>query len=115
MKKIVIIIWVLFGCLALVSGCAGTNKIEMQKKLAAMSDQELINHYKMIEMRMTDLDRTKQQSVEKDRNAYGGSYYQKEYKYNQLGHLHIGDNWARLKNEKSLIRNEMRNRGISPP
>jgi hypothetical protein len=78
-----------------------------------MSDRELINYYKMIEIRLIDIDRTKEQSIKQEQAIY--NRYDSERGYNHLGHLHIGDNWYELKKEKNLIRIEMRNRGISPP
>jgi ferritin-like protein len=112
MKKFLVIVLVSIGYFMLIVGCAGKNKIEIQKKLMAMSDMELIHHYEMIEMRMIDIDCAKQQSIEQRQDIYSRSYPQKPY--NHLGHLHIGDHWNELKKEKELTRIEMRNRGISP-
>jgi len=78
-----------------------------------MSDRELIHHYEMIEMRMIDIDRTKQQSIEQRHDIYRGSNRQKDY--NHLEHLHIGDHWNELKKERKLTLIEMKNRDISPP
>ena len=113
MKKILMIILVSIGCFILILGCAGKNTIEKQKKLMTMSDRELINYYKMIEMRMIDIERAKEQSIVQEQYIYN-RYYSEKY-YNHLGHLHIGDNWYELKKEKNLTLIEMRNRGISPP
>jgi len=105
MKNISTIILVFISCFILIVGCAGKNKIEIQKKLMTMSDRELINHYKMLEMRMIDIDRTKKQSIEQGQDIRG---YPKNH-YNHLGHLHVGDIWNEQKREKNLTR------GISPP
>ncbi len=113
MKNIPMIILVFISCFILIVGCAGKNKIEIQKKLMTMSDRELINHYKMIEMRMIDIDRTEEQALEQGQDIYNG-YYPEKY-YNHLGHLHVGDVWNEQKREKNLTLIEMRNRGISPP
>ena len=98
MNKKKMIIWVSIGCVLLVLGCAGNNKKEIQKKLARMSDRELTHHYEMIEMRMIDIDRSRDQSIEQqqdiDKRFYPGDYQ------NQLGHLHIGDNWNALRKER---------------
>ena len=107
------IILVSIGCFLLIIGCAGKNKIEIEKKLMTMSDQELINHYEMIEMRMIDIDSTREQSLKQKQEICNG-YYPRNY-YNHWGHLHIGDNWNELKKEKKLTLIEMRNRGLSPP
>ena len=113
MKKTPMIILVSIICFLLIIGCAGKNKIEIQKKLMTMSDRELIDHYKMIEMRMKDIDRAREQSIDQKHEMYNG-YYPKNY-YNHLGHLHIGDDWNELKKEKKLTLIEMKNRDISPP
>jgi hypothetical protein len=113
MKKIPMIILVSISCFILIIGCAGKNKIEIQKKLRTMSDRELINHYEMIEMRMMDIDSTREQSLKQKQEIYNG-YYPKDYS-NHWGNLHIGDNWNALKKEEKLTLIEMRNRGISPP
>lgn len=113
MKKYPMIILVSIGCFILIIGCAGKNKIEIQKKLMTMSDQELINHYEMIEMRMIDIDSTREQSLKQKQEIYNG-YYPRTY-YNHWGHLYIGCNWNELKKEKKLTLIEMRNRGLSPP
>ena len=113
MKKILMIILVSIGCFIFIMGCASKNKIEKQKKLMTMSDKELINYYKMIEMRMIDIDRTKEQSIEQEQYIY--NRYNSEKYNNHWGHLHIGDNWYELKKEKNLILIEMRNRGILSP
>lgn len=78
-----------------------------------MSDKELINHYEMLEMRMIDIDRTREQSIEQEQDLY--NRYYPEDDYNHLGHLHIGDHWNALKKEKKLTQFEMRKRGMSPP
>ena len=78
MKKCPMIILVSIGCFILIIGCAGKNKIEIQKKLMTMSDQELINHYEMIEMRMIDIDSTREQSLKQKQEIYNG-YYHRNY------------------------------------
>jgi hypothetical protein len=113
MKIKPIIILFPIGCLVLVAGCAGKYKTQIQKKLMMMTDRELINHYEMLEMRMVDIDRARDQSEEKKQEMYN-RHYPPEYQ-NQLGHLHIGDNWSKIKKEKELTRIEMRKLGISPP
>ncbi|MDY6951319.1 MAG: hypothetical protein SWE60_07405 [Thermodesulfobacteriota bacterium] len=107
-----LIVLVSVGCFVLFMGCAGKNTVEVEKKLMTMSDSELILHYDMIEMRMVDIDRAKQEAIEQRRDM-DGSYSQKQY--NHLEHLHIGDYWNKLKKEKELTLIEMRKRGISPP
>ena len=113
MKLSRIIIFVSIGCLVLAAGCAGKNKVQTQNKLLAMSDGELVNHYKMLEMQMDDIDRAREQSIEQERYIHNSPYPDKQF--NQLGHLHIADNWGGLKKEKELTLIEMRKRGISPP
>lgn len=113
MKKNPIIVLVSIGCLVLASGCAGKNKIQIQTKLLTMSDRELINHYEMLEMGMVDIDRARGQSIEQEQYM-NNSHYPARY-HNHLGHMHIGDNWNKLKKEKELTLIEMRKRGISPP
>jgi len=113
MKNISMIILFSIGFLTIITGCAGRGKIEIQKKLMAMSDRELINHYKMIEMRMTDIDGKRELSIEQEQYKYSG-YHPISY-YNNLGHLHIGGNWNALYKEKKLVLIEMRNRGMVPP
>ena len=112
MKKISIIILFSIGCLTIIIGCAGRSKIEIQKKLMDMSDKELINHYEMIEMRMMDIDSTREQSLKQKQEIYDGTY-PRDYS-NHWGHLHVGDNWNELKKEKKLTLIEMKNRGIAP-
>ena len=58
-----------------------------------MSDAELIGHYKMLEMRMIDIDRNREQSLEQEHDLYGRHYPGDGYNY--LGHLHIADDWNR--------------------
>lgn len=77
-----------------------------------MSDAELINHYKMLEMRMIDIDRNREQSLEQERDLYGRQYTGDGY--NHLGHLHIADDWNALKKEKKLTQWEMIKRGLTP-
>lgn len=113
MKKNPMIILFSIGCFILIIGCSVKNKIEIQKKLMTMSDRELINHFEIIEMGMVDIDRARGQSLEQDQYM-NNSHYNEKY-HNHLGHLHIGDNWNKLKREKELTLIEMRKRGISPP
>ncbi len=113
MKIKSIIILISIGCLVFAGGCAGKNKVQTQKKLQAMSDKELANHYKMLELQMDDIDRTREQSLEQKQDM-PSSHYPDKYP-NQLEHLHIADNWGGLKKEKELTLFEMRKRGISPP
>lgn len=113
MNKKIMIIWVSVGCVLLVLGCAGNNKIEIQKKLTRMSDRELTDHYEMLEMRMIDIDRSKEQSIEQMQEIEK-RYYPRDFQ-NQLGHLHIGDNWNALRKEKELTKIEMRRRSLSTP
>jgi hypothetical protein len=80
-------------CCILFIGCASNNKIKLQEKLMTMSDAELIGHYKMLEMRMIDIDRNREQSLEQEHDLYGRNYPGDGY--NHLGHLHIADDWNR--------------------
>lgn len=113
MKIFQIVPLVFISCLVLILGCAGQSKVRKQNKLMLMSNRELINHYKMIQIRMIDIDRSTEQMVEYEHQVYGGYYPNRDY--NRLNHLHIGDNWYELKKEKKLILIEMKNRGILPP
>ena len=114
MEKYFVLFCVTIGCFAiLIPGCAGINTHDIQRKLMMMSDKELIDHYEMLDMRMVDIDRKEEQSVEQTRYIQNNNDY--ETHYNQLGHLHIGDNWAKLKKEKDLTRDEMRKRGLPFP
>ena len=76
-----------------------------------MSDKELVRHYEIIEMRMMDIERARETSIEQKQSMYDNR--QPNPNYNHLGHLHIGDDWNKLKKEKELIQAEMRKRGIS--
>ena len=78
-----------------------------------MSDKELVSHYEMLEIRMDDIDRVRQESLEQDQDMNTSHY--PETVFNHLGHLHIGDSWSALKKEKRLALIELRKRGISPP
>ena len=80
-----------------------------------MSDSEIINHYKMIEWRIADLDRKNEQSIKNEQNLLNESYPDQQYKHYQLKHLHIGDTWSELKAEKKQTLHEIRIRGLSPP
>jgi hypothetical protein len=102
-----------FVCLTLFSGCAGQEKVKTQNKLNAMSDKELIDHYEMLEMLLTDIDRDRDSHLELERDIYE-RHYPKDYQ-NHLGNLHIGDRWYQLKKEKELTLVEMNSRGISLP
>ena len=113
MKENPIIILVSIVCLVLAVGCADKNRIQTQEKLRGMSDKELVNHYEMLEMRILDIDRAREQSVEQEQDMQN-SHYPQRY-HNHLGHLHIGDNWNKLKKEKELTLIEMKKRDISPP
>ncbi len=113
MKTKSIIILVSIGCIVLAAGCAGNNKVHVNKKIQAMSDRELSNHYKMLEMQLDDIDRARELSMEQKYDTHNNPYPDKQK--NQLGHLHIADNWGGLKKEKELTLIEMRKRGISPP
>ena len=112
MKNNSIMILVSIGCLIFAAGCSGINKIQIQEKLLKMSDRELINHYEMLEMRIADIDREREQYLKQERDMYKSQY--PEIGYNHLGHLHIGDNWTKVRKEKELTLNEMRRRGLSP-
>ena len=112
MKKVLMIILFSIGCFTIIIACAGKNKVEIQKKIMTMSDRELINHYEMIEMRMMDIDSTREQSLKQKQEIYDGTY-PRDYS-NHWGHLHVGDNWNELKKEKKLTLIEMKNRGIAP-
>ena len=113
MKKNTMIRLIAIGCMLLVAGCTGSSELAKQKKLMSMSDKELIEHYKMIEMRMVDLDRANEQSIQKNedmanRNCDAGYY-------NSLQYLHIGDTWSALRKDRDLTIRELSKRGLSPP
>ena len=113
MKKNLPVSFAVLICLMIVAGCTGHNKIAAQKKLAAMSDRDLVEHYKTVEMRLEDLDRAKAQSMEENERISkrdGGPDY-----LSQMHHLHIGDTWYGLRKEKDLTLRELRKRGLSPP
>lgn len=111
MKKPIAIICLLL--LVLSVGCASTNRTQTQNKLAAMSDSELISHYKMIEMRMLDIDRDLEHSMEQDQALL--DEYNRDRPFNRLDHLHIGDTWHQLREEKALTRIEIEDRGMTLP
>jgi len=94
-------------------GCAGKSNIEIQKKLIAMSDTELINHYEMLELRLINIDRNREQSIDQEHDIYGSDYPGDVYCY--LGHLHIADDWNSLRKEKKLTQREIKKRGLSHP
>jgi len=102
----------LFGCTLLIA-CAGKSTIEIQQLLITMTDMELTSHYKMLDMRIIDIERDRDQAIEKERDVYGGHYPGDAH--NHLGHLHISDHWGALQKEKKLTQREMRKRGLSPP
>jgi hypothetical protein len=102
------------GLLVLAMGCASTDiSRRLQAKLECMSDGELIDHYKMLEMQMDDIDRAKEQSLQQRQSIPSNHYPDRNF--NHLGHLHIADNWNRLKKEKELTLMEIEKRGILPP
>ena len=113
MKIYPTVILIFISCCLLFLGCAGKSNLEIQKKLLTMSDTELVNHYKMLEMRMNDIDRKREHSIDQEHDMYR-DYYPKD-PYNYLGHLHISDQWNVLRKEKQLTQIEMRKRGLSPP
>ena len=113
MKTKSLIILISVGCLLLSGACAGKNHIKLQEKLESMSDGELINHYNMLGLQMDDLDRSREQSLQRRQNIPGNHYPEKDL--NQLGHLHVADNWGKLKKEKELTLIEMEKRGLMPP
>jgi hypothetical protein len=113
MKKNLIIFLAFFGCFLLITGCSAKHKNDTQKKLRAMSDAEIINHYEMIEMRMADIDFKTERSIDNKKDL--NDNHAPENRYNHLGHLHIGDTWYELKKERDLTRKEMQIRGISLP
>ena len=113
MKKNLIIFLAFIGCFLLITGCSAKHKIDTQKKLRAMSDAEIINHYEMIEVRMSDIDRKREEALGQE--LYRNYKHDPERHYNHLGHLHIGDTWYGLKKEKELTKMEMENRGIAYP
>ena len=94
-------------------GCACKSRPEIQEKLVKMSDTELINHYKMLEMRMIDIDRNREQSIEQKNDIFGRCYPGDPH--NHLGHLHIDDHWNILNKEKKLTQREIEKRGMLPP
>lgn len=112
MNKNIATILVSMGCILMLFGCAGKNKNEIQKRLMHMSDRELIHHYEMIDMRMIDIDRNREQSIEQWQDINQG-FYLEDY-HNHWGHLHVGDNWNTLNQEKKLTEIEMRRRSLSP-
>jgi len=101
------------GCLIFTMGCTNKNVSRTQAKISTMSNKELINHYKMLEMQMDDIDRAREISLEQKKDIIS-SHYPDEYP-NQLEHLHISDNWNWLKKEKELTLIEIENRGMMPP
>lgn len=78
----------------------------------AMSDKELVSYYEMLEIRMYDIDRVREESLEQNRDMNTSRH--PETVFNHLEHLHIGDSWSALKKEQRLVLIETRKRGISP-
>jgi hypothetical protein len=113
MKKATVFILVIIGCLMFAAGCANRHRLQTREKLMAMSDRELVAHYEMLEMRLVDIDRARERSVEQEKDMLD-LQYPREHLY-ELDHLHIGDEWYEVKEEKELTANEMRKRGLSPP
>jgi hypothetical protein len=99
-----------FGGTLIVSGCASNTETKIITKIQHMSDAELIDHSKMIEMRMVDIDRDRESNIEREAFLHGNDTRKEDY--NHLGHMHIGDNWNRLKREQELTRLEMEKRGL---
>lgn len=109
MKNVQIILLFFVGFLMIISGCAGKNKIGIQEKIKIMSDEELINHYQLIEMRIVDTDRDRECAFEEKKSKFGDAE-SKDYGLYYISHGSHG-----LRKEKRLVLNEMKARGISPP
>ena len=99
--------------LLLAAGCAGTHKNQVRTKLQSLSDRELLTHYEMLEMKMVHIDRARDESEAGKEALYNRHYPNRDQ--NRLRHLHIGDEWSRLREERQLTLIEIRKRGLSPP
>ncbi|MCP4349160.1 MAG: hypothetical protein GY795_27075 [Desulfobacterales bacterium] len=76
-----------------------------------MPDNELLNYYHGISDRLDDIDR----NVEEEKNRSGNNKSSDSHNApDMLHHLHIGDTWHQLQQEKKLILKELRMRNITP-
>lgn len=89
------------------NSCSNSKLIEKKKEFERMSDRELLNYYHQINDRLNDIDRNTEQNKVLDNNNYDPNR-------NRITHLHIGDQWGRLKQEKKIILNELYERNITP-
>jgi hypothetical protein len=88
--------------------CSNNSKLfEKKKEFARMTDKELLNYYYQINSRLDDIDRDTEQNKVIDNINYNPNR-------DRITHLHIGDTWARLKQEKKLVLNELYKRNITP-
>lgn len=72
-----------------------------------MSDKELLSYYYQIINRLDDIDRNTEQSKVRDNINYDPNR-------DRITHLHIGDKWGHLQQEKKLVLNELHKRNITP-
>jgi len=73
-----------------------------------MSDKELLSYYYQLEDRLNDIDRNTEEARIVDSSNFDYS------NRDRVAHLHIGDNWGHLRQEKKLILKELYKRNISP-
>jgi hypothetical protein len=81
--------------------------IEKKKEIERMSDSELLSYYHLINNRLDDIDRDTEQKKVVNNHNYDPNR-------DRIPHLHIGDSWGHLKQERKLVLNEMYKRNITP-
>ncbi len=90
------------------SGCSNKKLVEKQKQFKQMPDNELLKYYYELNDRLDDIDR----DVEKDKNRAVNRDDSHDAP-DMLHHLHIGDTWHQLQQEKKLILKELQMRNIT--
>ncbi len=91
----------------LLGSCSNSKLIAKKKQFERMSDKELLSYYHQINNRLSDIDRNTEQEKVIDNNNYNPNS-------DRIVHLHIGDTWNQLQQEKKIALSELHKRNITP-
>jgi hypothetical protein len=99
----------LFGLVVIFifGSCSSSKLVEKKKQFERMPDKELLSYYHQLDNRLDDIDKNTENNKVVENNNYDPNR-------DRVVHLHIGDKWGQLKQEKKLVLRELRKRNITP-
>lgn len=100
-------VFVILAAILIFSACGNPGLNVKKQQFEKMPDEDLLRYYHQLDERLDNIDKaTEEQKVMGN--------YNDDPEWDRIRHLHVGDTWYQLRQEKTLVLKELNKRGITP-